>query len=148
LEESVIRRIPHAADVALLIARLAVGVVFVAHGWQKLVVFGHAGTVKAFDGMGVPLPSAAAFYSTWAELLGGVALILGVVTSAAGLLLFIDMLGAFVIVHVDHGVFASDGGFELVLTLGAISLGLALSGAGRFSVDNIALRRVTQRPAG
>src|SRR6266508_6743456 len=92
--------------------------------------------------------SAAAFYSTWAELLGGVALILGVITSAAGLLLFIDMLGAFVIVHVDHGVFASDGGFELVLTLGAISLGLALSGAGRFSVDNIALRRVPQRPAG
>ena len=141
-----IRPIPYATDAALLVARVAVGIVFTAHGWQKLRDFGHTGTTQSFDAMGVPLPSVSAYYSTWVELLGGVALILGVLTPIAGLLLFFDMLGAFLIVHAGNGIFSSEGGYEAVLTLGAISLALVLAGAGRFSVDGFA-RRSTRHPA-
>jgi putative oxidoreductase len=141
-----VRRIPYATDTALLIARVAVGTVFTAHGLQKLTEFGHAGTTRSFDAMGVPMPSVAAYYATWVELLGGVALIIGLATSVAGVLLFLDMLGAFVIVHAGNGLFASQGGYELVLALGATALALAVAGAGRISVDNLVLRD-TRRPA-
>src|SRR5262249_16114311 len=126
---------------AVLVARLAIGAVFVAHGWQKASVWGHAGTTKAFTGMGVPAPSIAAFYSTWVELLGGLALALGVLTSIAGLLLFVDMLGACFTVPIHHGIFVTDSGYELVLALGATSLALALAGAGRFSVAALISKR-------
>lgn len=136
-----IRRIPQAFDIGMLLMRLSVGVVFTAHGWQKLSEYGYSGTTKAFQGMGVPLPGITAFCSTWVELLGGIALILGVVTQAAGLLLVLDMLGAFVFVHLGNGVFVNTNGFELVLTLGVVSLTLVLVGPGRFSVDGLLSRR-------
>jgi len=143
-----VRRIPYTSDIAALVVRVALGVVFVAHGWQKLVDYGHAGTTKAFGAMGVPLPAISAFYATWVELLGGLALILGVVTHLVALLLFLDMLGAFAIVHAGNGLFVGNQppGFELVLVLGAASLALVLVGAGRFSVDVLVRRRSGVRP--
>ncbi|MBT2210016.1 DoxX family protein [Actinomadura sp. NEAU-AAG7] len=129
------RRYPQLADTGLLIGRLALGIVFVAHGWQKLNDLGHSGVTKMFDGLGIPMPGAAAAFATWVELAGGVALIVGALLPLVGLLLAADMAGAFWYVHKDNGLFADKGGYELVLILGALALLLALTGAGRFSVD-------------
>ena len=122
---------------ALLLARIGVGVVFVAHGWQKYHDLGVSGVADGFRKMGVPAPEASAYYSTFVELIAGAALILGLFTAVAGLLLVADMLGAFLIVHISNGVFVGDGGYELVLTLGLGALLLAVFGAGKLSVDGL-----------
>jgi putative oxidoreductase len=75
-------------------------------------------------------------------LVGGAALVLGVATPIAGVLLAVDMLGAFLLVHVSKGVFVDGGGFELVAALGAAALVLAATGAGRLSVDHAVGSRV------
>jgi putative oxidoreductase len=128
-------------DVALLLTRLAVGVVFLAHGWQKLSTNGIDGTAAFFDQVGVPLPTASAWASALVELLGGAALVLGLGLPVAGLLLAANMLGAFLFVHVGNGLFVTDGGYELVLVLGAVSLLLAAVGGGRFSLDHLLRNR-------
>ncbi|UYP19860.1 DoxX family protein [Rhodococcus sp. Z13] len=129
-------------DIGILIARLVLGVIFLAHGLQKLTVWGYDGTKAGFEGMGVPAPAISAFVATWVETLGGIALILGVLVPIFGVLLFLVMAGAFFIVHVDNGIYVSDGGFELVAALGAGALLLAAVGAGAFSVDRFLAPKV------
>ena len=133
-------------DLAVLLARVAVGLVFVAHGWQKLFSNGIDGTSAFFDQVGVPAASAAAWFAAVVELVGGAALVLGLAVPVAGLLLLVDMIGAFFFVHAGAGLFVDQGGYELVLALGVAALVLAVVGAGRFSVDHLLTgRRRTAR---
>ena len=81
------------------------------------------------------------------ELAGGIALILGVLTRVVAALLALNMLGALVLVHAAAGVFADKGGYELVLLLAAAALALALTGAGRLSVDRALFGRRNSRLA-
>lgn len=138
-------RIPYLSDIGLLIGRVALGVVFVAHGWQKLNDLGHSGVTKMFEGMDVPAASLSAYYSTWVEFVAGLALIAGAAVPIAGLLLVIDMAGAFWFVHKGNGIFVTDNGYELVLILGGAALAFALAGAGRFSVDGLLFDRTESR---
>ena len=133
---------PLVRDIGILIARLVLGVIFLAHGLQKFNSWGYEGTKAGFEGMGVPAPAVSAFVATWIEILGGLALILGVLVPVFGVLLFLLMLGAFFIVHVENGIYVGDGGFELVAALGAGALLLAAVGAGAFSVDRFLARKV------
>ena len=136
-------------DLAVLVTRIAVGLVFFAHGWQKLFTNGIDGTAAFFDQVGVPAASAAAWFAALVELAGGAALVLGLAVPVAGLLLLVDMLGAFVFVHAGAGLFVEQGGYELVLVLGAAALLLTTVGAGRYSADHlITARRQTAQPVG
>lgn len=85
--------------------------------------------------MDIPLADVSAIAAATIELVGGIALLIGFATRIAGVLLFLDMLGAFFLVHVGKGIFVSEGGYELVLALGVASLLIAGVGAGRVSVD-------------
>ncbi|MDO4918623.1 DoxX family protein [Kocuria sp.] len=127
----------HAVSLGLLILRVVLGITFVMHGWQKVSEWGIAGTTDSFEGMGVPAPAASAVFAAVVELVGGIALILGVLTRIVGLLLALDMLGALVLVHASSGFFASGGGIELVLVLGAAALALAFTGPGRYAVARV-----------
>jgi putative oxidoreductase len=122
-------------NLGLLLIRVVTGIVFFMHGYQKLVDNGISATQQGFDAMGVPLPDITAVVVTFVELIGGAALILGAFTAVVGLLLAVDMLAALFIVHIDAGFFAMNGGFELVLLLGSMALGVAIAGPGQFSVD-------------
>ena len=136
-------------DVVLLAARVAVGLVFLAHGWQKLVTNGMDGTTAFFEQAGVPAASAAAWFAGLVEVAGGAALVLGLAVPVAGLLLLADMLGAFFFVHAGASLFVEEGGYELVLVLGAAVLVLAVVGAGRFSADHLLFgRRRSEQLAG
>ncbi len=128
-------------DAALLVARVLLGVVFIAHGWQKFNEFGLEGTGQAFDAMGVPLPQAAAVFAATVELAGGALLVLGLVTPVAVAFLVVDMLGAFVIVHRSAGVFVAANGWELVAALGAGALVIGAVGPGRYALDALLSRR-------
>ncbi|GGF36721.1 DoxX family protein [Williamsia phyllosphaerae] len=124
-------------DIATLLARIGLGAIFLAHGLQKVNVWGYSGTKAAFDGMGAPVPGVSAFLATWIEILGGIALIAGVLTPIVGLVLFLDMVGAYLIAHTGNGIWVADGGYEFVLALGVGSLLIAAVGAGKFSVDGV-----------
>ncbi len=137
---------PSTRDAALLLARLLLGVVLIAHGWQKVFTWGLGGTAEAFAGMGVPLAPVSAAFAGIVELVGGALLVLGAGTAVVGVLVVLDMLGAALLVHVPNGIMASNGGWELVGMIGALALVLAAVGAGRFSVDHtLAGRRATAR---
>lgn len=136
------RTTPALSDGALLVARVALGFVLLAHGWQKFNDYTLGGTAAAFGDMGVPAPAAAALFATVVEIIGGLALIAGLFTPVAAAANIVNLLGAFVIVHAGNGVFVENGGYELVLSLIAgLALVLAL-GAGRFSADELLARRL------
>lgn len=126
---------------ALTILRVIVGFLFAAHGWQKFNQFTIAGTQAAFSKMGVPAADAVAPVVATLELVGGIALILGVLARVFAILLALNMLGALFLVHAPAGVFAEAGGFELVLLLAGAALAVALTGAGRLSVDRALFAR-------
>jgi putative oxidoreductase len=133
-----------ARDALMLVARIALGVVLIAHGWQKFAEYGIGGTAASFGKMGVPLPAVSAVFAAVVELIGGLALLAGAATVVAGLLVVLDMLGAFVLVHIGNGVFVTDNGFELVVVIAAAALLLVAAGPGRYSVDHaLAGRRHT-----
>jgi putative oxidoreductase len=120
---------------ALTILRVIAGFLFAAHGWQKFNEWTIAGTQASFAKMGVPAAELAAPAVATLELVGGIALVLGVLTRVFAALLAVDMLGALFLVHASAGVFAATGGYELVLLLAAGALAIALTGAGRLAVD-------------
>lgn len=132
-------------DLALTILRVAIGLIFVMHGVQKLFMFGLDGTTGAFTQMGVPLPSLSAPLVAFVELLGGAALIAGLLTRWAAALLAADILVALLLVHLKAGFF-NPAGIEFPLALLGGSLALALSGAGAYALDAVLDRgRATQR---
>lgn len=132
---------------ALTVLRVVLGFLFAAHGWQKFNEWTVAGTQAAFAQMGVPAAQISAPLVAGLELAGGIALILGVLTRVVAALLALNMLGALVLVHAPAGVFADKGGYELVLLLAAAALALALTGAGRLSVDRALFGRRNSRLA-
>lgn len=134
-------------DVAALIARVVVGVIFVAHGLQKWTQ-GLGATSAGFTEMGVPLPGVAAAFATILEVVGGVLLILGLAVRVVALLLLIDMIGAIVFVHGANGVFVQDSGWELAAALGVACLLLAALGGGRIGLDAIVHSVFRHRRAG
>jgi putative oxidoreductase len=124
----------------LTILRVAVGIVFLMHGKQKLFGFGFHGVAGFLGSVGIPLPSVLAVVLTLVELLGGAALLLGVATRLTAVLLAIDMSVALLAVHLKGGFFAP-AGIEFAMTLLAANICLALTGAGALSVDGMIANR-------
>jgi putative oxidoreductase len=130
-----------AATTAVTVLRVVAGFIFAAHGWHKFNQFTIAGTQASFAQMGVPAAELVAPVVATLELVGGIALILGALTRVFAALLALDMLGALFLVHAPAGVFAADGGYELVLILAAAAIAIAFFGPGRLSVDHALFSR-------
>ncbi len=133
-------------DWAVAIVRVIIGLVFVAHGGQKLFTYGMAGTTGAFGQMGIPLAGIVAPLITVLELFGGLALIAGFLTRVVSLGLVFNMIGAIAFVHISAGFFMP-AGYEFALTLLLGSVALAIAGGGAASVDSLIANRRTVQPA-
>jgi putative oxidoreductase len=138
---STLRVWPTSPALALLVLRLALGAVFIAHGAQKVFVYGFAGTSASFGDMGVPLEGVMGPLVALLELVGGTLLVLGLATRVVAAALTVNMIVATLLVHLAAGIFVTEGGYELTLMLGAASLALVLAGPGRLSLDTVLTQR-------
>ncbi|GAA1987903.1 DoxX family protein [Amycolatopsis minnesotensis] len=130
-------------DVTLLLARIGVAVVFIAHGLQKWDN-GLDATSAMFAKTGLPLPTAAALFAMTVEILGSVAFIAGFLLPLVGIGYAVVGIGALLSVHVDNGL-TGQGGYELVLVLALTGLALGFNG-GRISLDHLLFWRKRERP--
>ena len=122
------------ADLAATVLRVSTGVLFLAHGWLKLVIFTPAGTASYFESLG--LPGALAYLVMAAELLGGIALILGMATRWVSLALVPILLGSIYVPHGAAGFFFSNagGGWEFPAFWAVTLVVQALLGDGAFAL--------------
>jgi putative oxidoreductase len=129
------------APYAALILRLSLGILFLAHFGLKLFVFTPAGTAQFFQSLG--LPGGLAYVTMAAELLGAVALILGVYTRIVALALIPILLGAIATVHWSAGFFFTNpnGGWEFPAFWIIGLLVLALAGDGAFALKPFQTRK-------
>jgi putative oxidoreductase len=133
---------PTQTQFGIALLRIITGIVFFAHGAQKVFVYGFGGLGEAFGKMGVPMPTVMGPFIGLLECLGGLALIIGLLTRLAALGLAFDMLGAIVLVHAAGGFFLP-AGMEFVLMLCASAFTLVLAGPGALSVDGVLAARRT-----
>jgi uncharacterized membrane protein YphA (DoxX/SURF4 family) len=120
-------------DWALLVLRVVVGIVFIAHGWDKWQNL--SGTTGFFASVGLPV--FLVYVVALIELLGGLAILLGVKTRLAGYLLAVVMAGAILLVKGKMGFL---GGYEYDLTLLAAALALAMLPPGHYVASKRTLR--------
>lgn len=122
-----------------LTLRIPVGLIFAAHGAQKLFGwfggYGLEGTGQFFGSIGLNPGYLMALLAGAAEFFGGLALVLGLLVRPAAASLAFAMLVAIFSVHWSKGFFAAAGGYEYALALFAASVSLFFSGAGAWSID-------------
>ena len=127
-------------DLALLVLRVTVGLLFAAHGAQKLFgVFGGGGlegTAGMFDNIGLRPGELHARFAGTAEFAGGLLIAVGLFTPFVAAALIAVMTAAVLTVHSSNGIWNTNQGYEYNLVLAAVMFALAGIGAGAWSLDN------------
>lgn len=146
MNTSILRILSTDAQWGSLMLRIPMGVIFAAHGAQKLFGwfggYGLTGTGKFMASIGLEPGFLMALLAGGAEFIGGLLLILGLLTRPAAAILAVTMLVAIFSVHFQHGLFLKNGGYEFGLALLSGSLALMFIGGGRLSAD----ARLSGRP--
>tara|TARA_R110002072_G_scaffold119380_2_gene252176 strand:+ start:4320 stop:4811 length:492 start_codon:yes stop_codon:yes gene_type:complete len=128
--------------------RAAAGVVFTAHGAQKLFGwfggYGLEGTAGWMASIGLEPGMLMAALAGSAEFFGGLALIAGFLVRPAAVVLALTMVVAIVTVHLANGLFMANNGYEFGLVLLAVSVSLVIRGAGSVSADRVISTRLSQ----
>ena len=128
-----------------LALRVPVGMIFAAHGVQKLFGwfggYGLEGTGQFMESLGLAPGYLMALLAGLTEFFGGLALIAGLLVRPAAAALAFAMAVAIFSAHIDKGLFVANNGYEFALALAAVALALTFSGAGRASVDRALNRR-------
>ena len=140
--------IPTKLGLDTLPVRLGAGVIFSAHGAQKLFGwfggYGLEGTAGWMGSIGLAPGTLMAAAAGGAEFFGGLLLIAGLLVRPTAFVLAVTMLVAIITVHPQHGLFMSNNGYEFALALLVISAGLVVRGAGSLSVDNLLQSKTKQ----
>lgn len=121
--------------------RIMIGIIFAAHGAQKLFGlfggYGIEGTAGFMESIGLTPGYLMAFLAGAGEFFGGLFLIAGFLTRFAALTTAIISIVAMITVHINNGFFMSNNGFEFILLLLVGSISLIISGSGKFGIDKI-----------
>ena len=127
------------AGYGLTILRVFVGIIFAAHGSQKLFGWfgggGLAGTAQWMESIGLTPGTLMALLSGGTEFFGGLALIVGLLARPAALGLSFTLLVAIFSVHIHNGLFMANNGYEFALALLGGTVAVLLEGAGKLSID-------------
>ena len=131
---------PSANHAGNLLLRVPVGLIFAAHGAQKLFGwfggYGLTATAGWMESIGLTPGLPLALLAGSAEFFGGLFLLLGLFTRPAAVALAVTMIVAIFSVHWQNGFFMSNNGYEFALALLAATFALATSGAGKLAMDN------------
>ncbi len=135
------------AGFSSLALRLPVGIIFMAHGAQKLFGwfggYGLEGTGQWMASIGIEPGILMAFLAGGAEFFGGLFILLGLLTRPSAVVLAFTMIVAIVSVHLSNGLFMSNNGYEFGLALLAASVSLAFSGSGRVALDKVLMTKLS-----
>lgn len=147
--KSLIRRtISTASGLDALPLRIGAGVIFTAHGAQKLFGwfggYGLEGTAGWMDSIGLSPGLPMATLAGSAEFFGGLLLIIGLLVRPTALVLAATMIVAIAAVHIGNGLFMANNGYEFGLALLAVSVALLFRGAGSLSVDRVLQAKLSQ----
>jgi putative oxidoreductase len=127
------------AGYGLTVVRILVGIIFVAHGGQKLFGlfggYGLAGTAQYMESLGLTPGYVMASLAGGAEFFGGLALIIGLLARPAAVALIIMTLTAIFSVHIHNGLFMANNGFEFALALLGALIAILIEGPGKLSLD-------------
>jgi putative oxidoreductase len=123
-------------DAAYAVMRVALGVIFLYHGWDKVFTKGVEGIAGFLGGMGFPLPMLMSYILSYGELIAGVMLIVGLYTHWAAKYAVVVGVVAWVTVHLQNG-FGGPGGYEFIMLITAVALGVMATGPGKYSVDRM-----------
>jgi putative oxidoreductase len=149
IQNSVQRLLAPGSSWGPLALRIPIGLVFAAHGAQKLFGwfggYGLEGTGEWMGSIGLAPGYLMALLAGSAEFFGGLALVLGLLVRPAAAALAFAMLVAIFTVHIDKGLFVSNNGYEFGLALVAVAVSLVVTGAGRASLDAALVARSTPR---
>jgi putative oxidoreductase len=127
-------------DVALLIMRVALGLIFVYHGWDKIGTQGMDAVAGFLGSIGFPFSMLFAYILAYGELIAGIMLIAGAFTHWAAKFCVIVATVAFFLVHMKGGFSINGGGYEYIMLIFAASFSLMTTGAGKYSLDGTALK--------
>jgi putative oxidoreductase len=135
-------RVQVARDAVLLLARIGLGIIMIAHG-KLMYDFGGglAGVGQLWGQMGIPLGSVTGPAVVLFEFVGGIAMILGLAVPIVGVLMALNMVGAWVLVHTSPLFSMDHNGPELSIMIGLLCLVLAVVGSGRFGLDHLIIAR-------
>jgi len=129
------------AGFGLTAIRIVVGIIFAAHGAQKLFGmfggYGIAGTAQYMESLGLAPGHLMAILAGGTEFFGGLALIIGLLTRPAALGLTFLSLVAIFSVHIHNGLFMTNNGYEFALALLGGSIAVLIEGAGKLSADRV-----------
>lgn len=145
MKDLIIKLLRTDAGFAPLALRLPIGITFMAHGAQKLFGwfggYGLEGTGQWMASIGLTPGYLMALMAGSSEFFGGLLLIIGLLIRPTSAVLAFTMLMAIVTVHLDNGLFMFNNGYEFGLALLAATVSLAISGAGKMSIDSMIARK-------
>jgi putative oxidoreductase len=129
------------AGYGITVLRILVGIIFMAHGSQKLFGmfggYGLEGTGQYMASLGLNPGYLMALLSGSAEFFGGLALFLGLLVRPAAVVLIVMLVVAILSVHIHNGLFMANNGYEFGLALLGAAVAVLFEGAGRISLDRL-----------
>ena len=124
-------------DIALLLARVGLGAVMIAHGWRRWQVDGISKQVEYLEKFSTPYAEVAAWGGTLLELIGGIFLVVGALTPLVALGFVVHSVLVIAYTSWYRGIYVDQGGYEYTVVIGLLSLLFVVFGAGRVSIDSL-----------
>jgi putative oxidoreductase len=125
--------------IAYALTRVVLGLIMFMHGWLKVTGPGAAGIARYFGSLGLPAPQLLAYSAMFLEIVGGVCIVVGLLTRFFAAALAVEILIAMFAAHWANGFYVivsqQKNGYEFVLVLGIALFFIAIRGGGRYSVD-------------
>lgn len=132
------------SDSAKALLRIALGIIFTYHGYDKVFHMGVDGVAGFLGSLSFPLPLLMAYILSYGELVAGILLIVGAFTHWAAKYATIIGIVAWGTVHLAKGFSMQNGGYEYIMLITAVAVAVVILGPGKYSLDATSLKKCMQ----